>query len=167
MSLVSHQGHYSPNGMVCMTCVEESEPQPPNTDIALLEKLSFNLSRDPSTREFNCTLRWIIYRIVEANKGITYAKLKQILRGEYGVDKSVMDTTISSLTSPTLLNCLTKWRNPRMEDVGAEIGIHLYVRDQESETFTQWKNMVLKEFPELATFVAPVDSRNRTRKVTR
>jgi len=130
----------------------------PHTDLALLEKLIFNLSMDPNTREFNCTLRWLIYQIVKANKGITYVKLKQILRGEYGIDKKLMDTAISSMTSTSLFNCLTKWRNPRMKDVGAEVGIHLSVREVESETFTMWKTQITAEFPELSQFRAPVIS---------
>lgn len=130
-------------------------------ELALLERLIFNLSRDPESREFNCTLRWIIYEIVKANKGITYVQLKKILRGEYGIDKKLMDTAISSLTSTSLFNCLSKWRNPRMRDVGAEIGIHLSVREVESETFTLWKSQITAEFPELLQFRSPVlSSRN-------
>lgn len=118
-----------------------------------MEKLSFLLSRSTDSRAFNCALRWIIYHIVEANRGITFVQLKKILRGEYGIDKRVLDTTISSLTSPTMFHSITKWRNPRMEEAGAEIGIHLSARP--SELFNTWMTMTLRDFPELASFQPP------------
>lgn len=124
-------------------------------NVSSVEKISFNLSSDPNGRAFSCTLRWIIFKIVEANKNITYVNLKKILRGEFGIDKQYMDTAISSLTSPMLLNGLSKWRNPRMKDVGPEIGIHLFAKN-ESEVFKDWKATTLREFPELESFVPPV-----------
>ena len=153
------------HGMVCMSHDQTTDTTP---DVSMLEKLSFNLSGDPNSREFNCTLRWIIYKIVEANKGITYVNLKKILRGEYGIDKRVMDTAISSLTSATLFNCITKWRNPKLIDVGEEVGIHLFVNETESETFTSWKAQIGQDFPELGEFRAPVlPARSAIRKTTK
>lgn len=150
------------HGMVCMSFAESDAHSAAN--VSSLEKLSFNLSCSPNSRAFNCTLRWIIYKIVEANKGITYVQLKKILRGEFGIDRRLLDTTISSLTSPLLLNCLNKWRNPRTVSVGADVGIHLSVRENLSETFTLWRDRVLAEFPELADFNPPVLPSNRDRR---
>ena len=156
-------GRFDPHRMVLMSTVDAGDIQ---RTVSSVEKLSFNLSSDPNGRAFSCTLRWIIFKIVEANKNITYVNLKKILRGEFGIDKQFMDTAISSLTSPMLLNGLSKWRNPRMEDVGPEIGIHLSVRT-DSDVFECWKETTLREFPELGSFVPPVIGSGTGNKASR
>ncbi len=123
-------------------------------DMPLMEKLAFNLSSDNSSREFNCTLRWMIYKIVEANNGITYAHLKKILRGEYGIDKRVVDIAISTLTSRTLFCAITKWK--AAHSVG-EVGLHLYAKTDDNQMFKQWMDATLAEFPELAVFKPRVE----------
>jgi hypothetical protein len=148
-----------PIEMACMS--SNAAASNPTVDVSHVEKLSFNLSSDPSSREFQTTLRWLIYKIVEANPHITYVRLKKILHGEYGIDKRLVDTAISSLTSPTLFDCLTKWKNPRMDNVGAEIGIHLSVKESPSAQFQEWKLQILLEFPELQQLRAPVVPRNK------
>lgn len=149
-----------PHRMVIMSIAAESGCN--QSVVSSVEKISFNLSSDPNGRAFSCTLRWIIFKIVEANDNITYVNLKKILRGEFGIDKQYLDTAISSLTSPMLLDGLSKWRNPRMKDVGPEIGIHLFARN-ESEVFKDWKATTLQEFPELESFTPPVATVCRTR----
>ncbi len=138
----------------------QAGPDEPNSDalarVAGIEKISTNLCADTQSKAFHTTLRWIIFKIVEANHGITYVQLKKILRGEYGIDKKFMDTAINSLTSRSLLNGLNKWRN---HNVGAEdtseVGIHLHVR-RNSEQFRIWSELSLVEFPELSFFSPPV-----------
>ncbi len=126
-----------------------------------VEKLSLNLG-DPSSRAFQTTLRWIIFRIVEDNKGITFVQLKKLLRGEFGIDKKYVGPAVSSLTSAALLNGLTKWTNPKMKDIGADIGIHLFVRPSEAgDVFDEWRSRALSEFPELNSFVPPTIKRDR------
>lgn len=154
LSITDSEGPCDPHRMVFMSNAAAEETQSQRS-VSSVEKISFNLSGDPTGRAFSCTLRWIIFKIVEANKNITYVNLKKILRGEFGIDKQYMDTAISSLTSPMLLNGISKWRNPRMKDVGPEIGIHLSAKE-ESSVFEDWKAMTLREFPELESFVPPV-----------
>lgn len=129
-----------------------------------MEKISQHLCSDPTSHEFLTTLRWMIYRIVGANKGITYVQLKKILRGEYGINRPLMDTAISSLTSPTLLGGLTKWRNHRMQDSGSDIGIHLFVMRDETSTFRCWREASLIRYPELESFNPPAKTRSPIRK---
>lgn len=150
-------------------CNEDSTPTDPRFSMASRQKISANLSSDTSSPEFQSTLRWVIFKIVQANKGITFVRIKQIMRGEYGItDKRLLDAAISSMTSPTLLNCLTKWHNPRMKDAGTEIGIHLYARPDDCSSLRCWLETTAEEFPELAHFVPPVretyPSRNTRRK---
>lgn len=121
-----------------------------------LEKLSFNMSSDTASRCYQVTLRYVIYKIVSANKGITYVNLKKILHGEYGYDKRLLDAAINSLTSKNMFDGLDKWRNPKCQDVGAEIGIHLFAKETPSPRFSSWIGEAEMEFPELKEFVAPV-----------
>lgn len=129
-----------------------------------MERISQHLCSDSASPEFQSTLRWIIYKIVATNKGITYVQLKKILRGEYGIDKRLLDTAISSLTSPTLLNGLKKWRNRRMQEVGSEIGIHLFLHNEESDNFRQWRELTVKKYPELEFFTPPNINRSPIRR---
>lgn len=149
--------HASP-GKVHMSypCEDQPEYMPQIERVQNLGKVSANLASPVQSDEFQTTLRWIIYKIVEANKGCTYVELKKVLRGEYGIARHIIEPALSSLTSTTLLNGLTKWRNPRMKDAGAEIGIHLFVCKEESDLFSVWRDLSLSKYPELCDFSAPI-----------
>lgn len=126
-----------------------------------LDRVSSNLASPRSSESFQTTLRWVIYKIVEANKGITLVQLKKLLRAEYGIDRSVIDPALAALTSSTLLNGIKKWRNPRMKDAGEDVGYHLFVHAEQRPAFAMWCDFAANKHPELLGFVAPVLTNSR------
>lgn len=144
-----------PVGKVSMSYPCEEQPDCGFAQVRSLDKVSSNLASPRSSDMFQTTLRWLIYKIVEANKAITLVQLKKTLRHEYGIDRSVIDPAVSSLTSSSLLNGIKKWRNPRMREAGDDVGIHLFIHAEQNATFSQWCDLATSKYPELVDFVAP------------
>lgn len=108
----------------CLALPEE--PSPVDFDCA---KVCSNLSETGDTR-FN-TLMWVVYKIVERNSGVTYVKVKKHLHLDYGIDKRTIQTVVAIMCREDM-GMLKRWRNPKMKDVGPDVGVHLFVKSDQN-----------------------------------
>lgn len=127
-----------------------------------LENLVSNLASQTNSRAFQSTLRYMLFRLIERNKGITLAKLKRYFVTTYMVDKKAVDAAIASLTASTLFDCVDKWQNPKCAHLGTEIGTHLFVKDTLPGPFESWVASICREHPELMSYEAELVSSSKS-----
>lgn len=112
--------------MLTAACLALPEESLPTTNC--VAKICSNLAETGDTR-FN-TLLWVIYKIVECNSGVTYVKVKKHLATNYGIDKRTIQTVVAIMCREDV-GLLKRWRNPKMKDVGPDVGVHLFVKSEQ------------------------------------
>jgi len=120
------------------------------------EKFVFNLL-NPESRSGKVTILYMVYKTIESNSSITLNQLKWILDTEYMIPNDAVAGAVAALTSKTLFSCVSRWQPPRAPGAQQRSDtIHLRLRKDAPEDFTQWYSDSVTEFPELCIFSPPI-----------
>lgn len=125
--------------------------------LSIKEQLAFNLFSQDADR-YQTTLTYVVYKTIEVNKTITLNQLKWLLHNELLLDVTHVESVVASLTSKTLFNTISRWRDTRQGNRSDTM--HLRYRPPAPE-FSAWVSAAVVKYPELQSFVPSLYKRGK------
>lgn len=119
------------------------------------EKFAQNLMSRES-KPFPATILYMVYKTIEANNNITTNQLTWLLGSDCMLHADTISGALTSLTSKSLFNCVSRWQPQPTKGGSTSRPTHLRVREPASNSFSEWLVTTVAEYPELEVFEPPL-----------
>lgn len=111
------------------------------------------LQANQDGRLYGVTVLYMVFKTIEANPNITINQLKHLLKQEYFIPYNVIQGCLATLTSASLYGCVTKFK--KSNDSIEKTHLHAKPEHKLPKVFTEWKQSLENDLPELLVFTSP------------